>query len=66
MTGNVTADSSDLRDIKTCLTLESFLAIRSCDATLKLVLKRGTVFSGGLTGRPSLLPETLPGVAHHA
>jgi hypothetical protein len=56
----------DPRDLRTCLTGEWFLTNRSSDATLKLVLKRGTApFLGGLTSRLSLLPNILPGVARH-
>ena|SRR5579872_5341361 len=58
----------DPRDLKTRLTSECFLTNRSSNANLVLVLKRGTVsiFRGGLTGRLSLLFDTLPRIHYHA
>jgi len=58
----------DPRDVKICLTRDWFLTSRSLDATLKVVLKRGTVpvFQGGLTGRLSLLSGILPRIVNHA
>jgi len=61
------ADITDSLGVRTCLTRDYFLLNRSSDATFKLVLKRGpvSVFQGGPTSRLSLLPDILPGVAHH-
>jgi len=57
----------DPRDIRTCLTRKSSLTHPSPDATLKLVLKRGTApFSGGLTSRLWFFCDILPRVSHHA
>ena len=58
----------DPRDVKTCLTSECFLANRTSIATLKLVLKRGTVptFRGGLTSRLWFLFDILPRIVYHA
>jgi hypothetical protein len=58
----------DPRDLRTRLTIEWFLTNRSSDATLKVVLKRGSVpfFQGGLTGRLSLLFDVPPRIVSHA
>lgn len=54
----------DPRDVKTYFTREWFLTRPSSDGTFKLVLKRGTVSQGGLTGRLSLLCDILPDVVN--
>jgi len=56
----------DPRDIKTCSTGEWFLTNPSPDATLKVVLKRGTNFQGGLNSRLSLLRDILHQVLYRA
>jgi hypothetical protein len=56
----------DSRELKNYLTSEWFLTNRLSDASLRLVLKRGTApFLGGLISRLSLLSNILPRTLSH-
>ncbi len=64
----LSASLRDPRYLKSCFVGQRSLTNPSPSATVKLVLKRGTVsiFRGGLISRLSLLFDFLPWIAHHA